>query len=301
MVKTVIADADRAGGKNENAFVAGSGMRMAGRALGLACVFLLALTVVRRAGAQGTFQDLDFESGAIVPMNYGDTAEIEAGSALPGWTVYYGKTQQASLCYDNASVGGANVSLLSSAWRGGTPSGMIHGRYCLLLQEGYSGSAQPGDQQPWETVSLAQTAQVPASAMSLSFRASVADLTVSLGGTVLSLNVLNSCQGYDVYECDVSQFASQTSLLEFTAGDPTVYLDDISFSPAPVPEPTALGLFLAGGALLWWRRAAGRNCARVRVRCGVWARCRLNALRKAWRGENTPWGTTPWRHRPLDA
>jgi hypothetical protein len=246
MVKTVIADAERAGG----------GMRMAGRALGLACVFLLALTVTRRAGAQGTFQDLDFESGAIVPMNYGGTTDIQAGSALPGWTVYYGKTPQTSLCYDSASVGGANVSLLSSAWRGGEPPGLIHGRYCLLLQEGYSGSAQPGDQQPWETVSIAQTAQVPASAMSLTFRASVADLTVTLGGTVLSLDVLNSYQGYDVYECDVSQFAGQTAQLEFTAGDPTVYLDDISFSPAPVPEPATLGIFVAGGALLWWRRTA---------------------------------------------
>jgi hypothetical protein len=249
MVKTVIADADRAG----------SGIRIALRNLRSICVCLLVLTAAGHAGAQGTFQNLDFESATIVPMNPGDTADIKAGSALPGWTVFYGKTQQASICYDCASVGGANISLLGSTWRGGAPPGLSHGRYYVLLQEGACGTAQPGDQQPWETVSIAQTAQVPDSAVSLTFRASVADLTVTLGGTVLSLDVLNSCQGYDVYECDVSQFAGKTAQLEFTAGDPTVYLDDISFSPAPVPEPATLGIFVAGGALLWRRGAARRK------------------------------------------
>ena len=284
MVKTVVCDAHETARRNQSAGVAGGGMRMAGRALGWACVFLLALTVVRRARAQGSFQNLDFESGAIVPMTSGDATDIKAGSALPGWTVYYGKTSQASIGCDSASVGGANVSLLGSAWRGGAPQGLIHGRYYLLLQEGNSGSAQPGDQPPWETVSIAQTAQVPASAMSLTFRASVADLTVFLGGEALPLNVLSSCQGYDIYECDVSRFAGQTEQLEFTGGDPTVYLDDISFSPAPVPEPAALGLFLTGGALFWRRRAARGNCARARLRSGVRTLRRLDALPKAWHG-----------------
>lgn len=258
MVKTVIAVAHGSRARSQDAVLSGSGNRIARRTLRSICVCLLALTAAGHAGAQSSFQNLDFESAAIVPMNPGGTTDINAGSALPGWTVFYGKTQQASISYNSASVGGANISLLSSTWRGGAPAGLIHGRYYVLLQEGTCGSAQPGDQQPWETVSIAQTAQVPVSAVSLTFRASVADLTVTLGGTVLSMDALNSYQGYDDYECDVSQFAGKTAQLEFTAGDPIVYLDDISFSPAPVPEPATPWIFLAGGAVLWWCRRSFR-------------------------------------------
>jgi hypothetical protein len=229
----------------------------AGRRMLLACVSLLALSQVQRASAQIAFQDLDFESASVVPAKFGDNDDIKSGPALPGWTVYYGTTPQGTIEYNDPSVAGASVSLLSSSYRHGAPSGLIQGRYYVLLQEGLFGSSQPGDPPPWATASIAQTAQVPITATTMTFRASIAQLTVSLGGTVLPLDVLNSYQGYDIYQCDVSQFAGQTAQLEFTAGDPTVYLDDISFSSTPVlpaPEPASMGLFAIGGALLWWRR-----------------------------------------------
>jgi len=233
--------------------------RVAGQRFLWTCVFLLALCQVQPTSAQIAFQDLDFESASVVPAKSGDNDDIKAGPALPGWTVFYGTSPQTTIEYNDPSVGDASASLLNSSYRHGAPSGLIQGRYYMLLQEGASGSSHPGDEAPWETVSIAQTAQVPISAASMTFRASIAQLTVSLGGTVLPLNVLDSYQGYDIYECDVSQFSGQTAQLEFTAGDPTVYLDDISFSSTPVlpaPEPASLGLFAIGGALLWWRRGA---------------------------------------------
>jgi hypothetical protein len=255
MYNTIISGADERGRKNQTGGVSGRGTLNAGRGWHWTRICLLASTVVARAWGQDPFQDLDFQSGAIVRMNSDDPSEISACSALPGWTVYYGKTHETTIGYNLASIGQANVSLLSSGWRDGAPPGFARGGYYLLLQEGSYGSSQPGDEPSWETVSLAQTAQIPATAMSMTFRASVAQLTVFLDGTVLPVEVLDSGRGYDTYECDVSQFAGETAQLEFTAGDPTVYLDDIRFSPVPVPEPLAARVFLAGGALLLWRRA----------------------------------------------
>ena len=117
--------------------------------------------------------------------NFGDSDNIKAAPALPGWTVYYGTTTQGSIDYNDASVGGVNVSLFSSACRQGAPFGLIQGRYYVLLQEGLFGSSRPGDPLPWATASIAQTGQVPTSATSLTFRASIAQLTVSLGRTML--------------------------------------------------------------------------------------------------------------------
>jgi hypothetical protein len=225
-------------------------------------IFILTLTSVEPASAQSPFQDLSFESASIVPANSGDSDNIKAAPALPGWTVYYGATPQGTIDYDEASVGYANVSLFSSSCRQGAPFGLIQGRYYVLLQEGLFGSSRPGDPPPWATASIAQTGLVPITATGLTFRASIAQITVSLGGTMLPLDVLDSGQGYATYECDVSQFAGQTAQLKFTAGDPTVYLDDICFSSAPVapvPEPVGLALFALGGTLLWWRRGVRRN------------------------------------------
>jgi hypothetical protein len=213
---------------------------------------LLLAFLTWNAAAQKSFQDLNFDSGSIAPARSGDDDDILASAALPGWSVNYGSAQQEIIGYNRSSDDRANVSLLTSSFRHGAPQGMLHGRYYLLLQEGTYGSFQPGDEPLWETVSISQTAEVPTTAASLTFDASIAQFTVSLDGTVLPLDVLQACKGYDVYACDVSEWAGETAQLKFTADDPTVYLDDICFSSSPVPEPAALMPFALCAGLSWW-------------------------------------------------
>jgi hypothetical protein len=71
---------------------------------------------------------------------------------------------------------------------------------------------------------------------------------------------------FGVYGADVSSLAGLTGELRFTGLAPRPFglngalLDDINFSPIPVPEPGSLAL-LALGLLgtLWWRRRRSRR------------------------------------------
>jgi hypothetical protein len=218
----------------------------------------LALSLTWRAMAGPAFTNLNFGSARIVPAKPGDYSEIVASSALPGWTVYYGATPQSTIGYDQTSIENANASLFDSACRTGAPSGFTDGGYYLLLQEGDLGSSMPGDTPPWVAVSIAQTAEIPPSANTLTFRASVAQFTVFFGSTLLPVTVQSSHQGFDIYDCDISALAGQTGELRFTACDPTVYLDDIQFLSSAVPEPGSLGLLGAGALMVSLIRGGSR-------------------------------------------
>ncbi len=146
--------------------------------------------------AQGTFQNLDFESatpgtpitGPILGASYQPT-----GLALPGWTAYIGSDKQSEVVQNSYGEGEAEIDLFGPNYpaAGNLPSaipGTIDGNYSVLLQAG-------GDPQTGLTtsVSIAQTGAVPLGSASITFEAwqtPFTQFTVSLGGDTLSTFIL---------------------------------------------------------------------------------------------------------------
>jgi hypothetical protein len=122
-------------------------------------------------------------------------------------------------------------------------------------------------------VSIFQSGTVPANAQSLDFKAWNAQGTgppsVSFDGNSLSPVGLSSGQGpsgqpYTLYGADISAYGGQMGQLKFTdaVGGPGlggIELDDISFSPNAVPEPSTLALVVMGGMALAARRWRARR------------------------------------------
>jgi len=196
--------------------------------------------------AQG-FINLNFESARIVPIPDGEYGaySIATTNALPGWTVYYGSSQQSQITYNDPAIGSTFVTLYA------TNGQQLSGNYSVLLQGGQSASA----------ASISQTGLVPSSAESLLFegqQTGVGTLQVSLGSQDLSLFAISNALNYTLYGVDISTFAGQTEQLMFSAlENPTGYnnwnIDNIQFSSSPIPEPSAIGLSALGGLLLAWR------------------------------------------------
>src|SRR6202034_1645588 len=90
--------------------------------------------------AQGTFQDLDFEEAAIVPItgNPSYPYAVAVANALPGWTVDYGNIQQTDVYYNDPATGSTQVTLYANGYQTpfGGPLPIIDGNFSLLLQTG---------------------------------------------------------------------------------------------------------------------------------------------------------------------
>ena len=206
------------------------------------------LLLCRSGYAQG-FVNLDFESAQIIPFAEGGYVNsIRTTNALPGWTVFYGASQQSVINYNAPAAGSTFVTL----WA--TNGFQLAGNYSVLLQGGLTASA----------ASISQTGLVPASARSLLFygagRSSTTPvLVVALGGQDLSFSAIAEGPNYTVYGADVSAFAGRETALMFSAWKaPIGYnewnIDNIQFSSTPVPEPSVLALAALGGLLLCCRR-----------------------------------------------
>src|SRR5439155_26735363 len=94
------------------------------------CVlFVMAFNAV----AQGTFQNLNFESANVSPANARGFFPIT--NVLPNWTGYLGTNQVSQAFYNGVSAGAALVSLISS----NTPFSedqVIGGKYTAVLATG---------------------------------------------------------------------------------------------------------------------------------------------------------------------
>lgn len=198
-------------------------------------ICLASIIVVASAQAQITFQDLDFEGGQLVPVP-GSPGLYNASSAIPGWTAYMSGVPQSAISLDGGSlmVGHAYLTLI------GPPNTAFQGRYTFSFAAGVDQSSQATI-----PVSLSQTAQVPADAKSLQFLASYAP-TVTLGGQQLTVIPLSTGPLLGtVFGADISGFAGQTLELSFAPSIGFAYLDDVRFSSAAIPEPSAISLGLA--------------------------------------------------------
>jgi hypothetical protein len=213
--------------------------------------------ILRSASGQ-TFTNLNFESARIVL----DTGSIYypyavyATSAVPGWTItgFLGPTE---LLYNDISLGAPSVSLCSTS----PPS--LGGRYSINLYGGVPGP--PG--YPTVGGSMSQTGLVPASAQSLRFIASGGNgpLVLTLGGQNLPFYALSNGPGYVMYGADISAFEGQvepmTFQTPFNSGINNYWMiDNIQFSPTPIPEPGFAIPIVFGVLIMCGRVTFGRSC-----------------------------------------
>jgi hypothetical protein len=211
--------------------------------------------------AQGTFQNLDFESANVPasgPEPYGTFVSV--GSALPSWTAYLGAGQLTQVGYNSPANSTASITLIGPTWDSTDTGryagvGVIGGNYSVDLQTG----ADPLHAGIALDASIAQNGTVPSTAQSLQFDAyETTPLSVSFKGNALVPVALSSgvsADGvpYTTYGASMSAWEGQTGPLEFTADVNSsanfVVLDDITFSTQTVPEPSPFALTGAGGLL----------------------------------------------------
>ena len=206
-------------------------------------ILLLLLGIEKITFAQGGFQNLDFESAGLSGYQFGTMIPI--GTALPGWEAFYGSGL--------GRTGVTDVLYGGSPGPGGSPRGLtlrdtnfnqtvLQGRLSLMLVSPFGTS----------TATLSQTGLVPSDAQSLQFKIGVgtANFALSLGGQTIPVRALATVPGvYTLYGADISSFAGQTAELSLTAGplqalQSAVLLDDILFSPTPIPEPGSFVLLV---------------------------------------------------------
>jgi hypothetical protein len=216
--------------------------------------FALSFGIVA-ADAQGTFQNLDFESADVAGYGIGSSS-VPISSALPGWSGFYGANQTSQVWYDGISLGGVIISVVdaNAAQYGFGP---LQGNYSVaLFGQGLSS--------PMSTT-ISQTGMVPNGTISLRAMMawSGAAPIVSLGGQIITMMPLQTFGSYTLYGGDISSFAGQVATLSFTEPPPiqsspsSLLLDGIVFSAQAIPEPNVFGLLGAGGLLLalrGWRR-----------------------------------------------
>ncbi len=207
------------------------------------------------ATAQGTFQNLGFESGTLVSVP-GQPGFYQFADAFPGWTGYVAGIQEFLISYDNIPMSTAGFSILDRGYLG--PIGVIDGNLTAFLMSGVAGVGEQAD------TTLAQTGLVPVGSQTLLFKAYFTAplnyIDVTLGGQPLSLIPVQAGANYTLYGADVHAWAGQTAELAFTAlyphphtGQIPLYLDSIEFSNQSVPEPRVCGLSAIGALLLGWR------------------------------------------------
>jgi len=235
----------------------------------LICSFLglCLLSISPLANAQGTFQNLGFESATIVPIPGDPYGRVQFAPAFPGWTGALGGIPQGGALYNSVFLDSAAISILDQGWNSvsnnfpQTRGGLITGSFTPVLIAGLGDPMQqPAD------ATLSQTALVPADAQSLRFRAYLdfvgvsGSFTVRLGGQTLPVAPLLTTTKYTTYGADIHQWAGQVAELAFTAvaqqphlGDTYFYLDTIAFSNQPIPEPSVFSLTILGTLLLGWQ------------------------------------------------
>jgi len=221
----------------------------------VSCAAICCCTFAARA--QGTFQNLGFESATLLPIPGDAYGRVQFTPAFSGWTGSVGGVQQSAALYNSFFLDSSGIGLIDNG--GHSSPAVIEGTYTAFLQAGNAlGTFTPAD------TTLSQTGLVPSVAQSLLLRAdldaSAGAFVVTLGGQPLSLVALGAGTNYTLYGADIRAWAGQTAELDFTLiaqrphiDDYTVFLDSIQFSGTAIPEPGVLGLSTLGALLLSWR------------------------------------------------
>jgi len=235
------------------------------KTVNLFAMWSVSLVTVLSSDGQTAFQNLNFENAnpvLIVPSPAYPYA-VTPSSALPGWSGSINGVPVTQVILNTYSLGTASIDILGPGWEQPNP-GIIGGDYTVFLQAFNTGQGN---------VSLWQNGTIPANAASLQFKAwqeptaneaySVSFAGNSLLPVALSYGQGPSGQPYTVYGVDIAPYAGDTGRLEFTAvagnGESGIELDDITFSPNAVPEPSTVALLVMGGLALAARRWRGNR------------------------------------------
>jgi len=208
------------------------------------------------AVAQGTFQNLNFESATVVPIPGDPFGRIQFDPAFPSWTGTINGVPQSQALYNNLFLSSPGIALLGPGWAGVR----IEGNYTAALQASSSSGGSYS--------SLAQVGTLPSDAHFFQMRIfsgfpnPSSLFAASFAGQNIPLTPIGSGANYVLYGGDISAYAGQNGELSVTAlpspnfSTTVVYLDSIAFTP--IPEPGIWALLGLGGALCWcatrWRR-----------------------------------------------
>ena len=209
--------------------------------------FLVLIATISRFVASGQgFLNLDFEQTSLPPN--GPPGTVSTTSGLPGWEVSIGGVPQSTILYNNATLGDSSVAILG---KGNSVNAVIDGNFSVAL----TGGAYPGDSSIPADAAISQTGLVPSNARSILFASysrgnGFPNLSLTLNGQSVDLTLVSTSSNYSLYGADVSPFAGKSANLTIAA--PSNYplgfgvfgLDDISFSPNTIPEPSVLCLFV---------------------------------------------------------
>src|SRR6266446_5607306 len=101
------------------------------------CAAIACCSVAARA--QGTFQNLGFESATLVPISGTSPSPVQFGPAFPGWTGSVGGVQQTFALFNEVYLDSSGITVIDQGWTSpfGGPSGTIEGSYTAVLQAGW--------------------------------------------------------------------------------------------------------------------------------------------------------------------
>jgi PEP-CTERM motif len=225
-------------------------------------IVVICFVAATESRAQGTFQNLGFESPTLIPIPGDPYGRVQFAPAFPGWTGTVGGVQQTAALYNNEFLDSSGISIIDHGWSSplGLPGGVIEGNYTAVLQAGVGGDT-----------SISQTGLVPEDAQSLQFKAfelfvPAGSFSVTLGGQTLSLMPLAIGTNYTLFGADIHALAGQMDELDFIlkaqmphVNDAYLYLDSITFSDQSIPEPSTLALLAAGASAFALRFAHRRR------------------------------------------
>ena len=110
------------------------------------CILIVSCLLIEQAenphtaNAQGSFQDLDFESAILSPIPVNEVLYyVRITSALPGWSAYLGTTPDTQILQNDYTLGEASVDIFGPGNNSGgigSINGIINGNYSLMLQAG---------------------------------------------------------------------------------------------------------------------------------------------------------------------
>jgi len=213
------------------------------------------------AFGQTDFRNLAFEAARVQDLPPDSIGEVVTRSqALPGWLAMVGSNADPSINHNFMFHGTAGISIFGPQ----SPMTAPEGDYFVLLQAGHEPMAPPG---VLADASISQVGTVPSLAQSIQFLSTpvLFGVEVSFGGQSLPLSLISLESGWARWGADVSAFAGQSAELRFstltTPSQPGGWfaLDDIRFSPLPVPEPSTWGLLVLAIAGLGFYRWRGKR------------------------------------------